>query len=172
MRIAVSGTHRTGKTSLVEALAGVLPGYAVREEPYRLLEEDGYEFADPPTVEDFERQLELSREILASAPANVLLDRCSLDFIAYMQAKGEDVDVDDLRDEIASLDLIVVVPIETPDRIALPAHEDRRLRRLVDEHLRRLVVDDPHGFEANVLEVSGGLEDRIRQVTRAMQNAK
>jgi predicted ATPase len=37
---AVSGAHRTGKTTLLEELSRSLPGYTVVEEPYRQLEED------------------------------------------------------------------------------------------------------------------------------------
>ena len=51
----------------------------------------------------------------------------------------------------------------------MPEHEDRRLRRRVDERVQRLVLDDPFGFEAEVLEVAGSLDDRIRQVRRAMR---
>jgi hypothetical protein len=66
------------------------------------------------------------------------------------------------------LDLIVVVSIETPDRIVLPAHEDRRLRRRVDQLLRTLLLDDPHDLGAAIAEVHGRLDDRVRQVMRAM----
>lgn len=57
MRIAFSGAHRVGKSTLIEALAARLPGYRTYDEPYHLLEEEGHDFSDPPTPEDFERQL-------------------------------------------------------------------------------------------------------------------
>ena len=41
-----------------------------------------------------------------------------------------------------SLDLIVVVSIEAPDRIRVPAHEDKRLRLAVDAQIRTLVLED------------------------------
>jgi broad-specificity NMP kinase len=44
MRIGISGTHGTGKTTLAEALAARLPGYVTADEPYYLLEEEGCEF--------------------------------------------------------------------------------------------------------------------------------
>ena len=47
MRIAVSGTHRAGKSTLVRDLADQLRGYRVVDERYRLLEEEGFEFSDP-----------------------------------------------------------------------------------------------------------------------------
>ena len=172
MRVAFSGAHRTGKTTLVNAIADLVPSYGVIDEPYRVLEESGHEFSDPPGVEDYEQQLRTSVELISAAPADALLDRCPLDFVAYLQAIDDDFVIDDwldeIREAIARLDLIVVVTIEVPDRIAVPAHEDQRLRRRVDQRLQRLVLDDPFGFEAATLEVSGGLAERVHQVTRAM----
>ncbi len=160
MRVAFSGAHRTGKTTLVDAIAKLVPSYEVFDEPYRRLEESGHEFSDPPSVEDYEQQLRTSVELIAAAPADALLDRCPLDFVAYLQAIDDDFDIDDwlddIRGAIARLDLVVVVPIEAPDRIAVPAHEDRRLRRRVDRRLLRLALDDPFGFEAETLGVAGG----------------
>jgi nicotinamide riboside kinase len=173
VRVAFSGAHRTGKSTLVAALAERLPAYKAFDEPYRVLEEAGHEFSDPPSVEDYEQQLRTSLELVSAAPADALLDRCPLDLIAYLQVIADDFEIDDwlddVRDAIARIDLIVVVPIETPDRIAVADHEDRRLRRRVNERLQRLVMDDPFGFEAQTLEVSGSLDERIRQVIRAMQ---
>lgn len=36
MRIAVSGSHRTGKSTLIAELAALLPGYSTVDEPYCL----------------------------------------------------------------------------------------------------------------------------------------
>jgi hypothetical protein len=173
MRVAFSGSHRVGKTTLIGALAERLPAYAVVEEPYWLLEEEGYELSDPPSSEDYERQLRRSIEAIADAPRDALVDRCPLDFLAYLQAIDDELDVDDwvddVRDSIALLDLVVVIPIEIPDRIAVAAHEDRRLRRRVDERLRTLALDDPFGFDVETLEVGGDLDARVRQVVRAIR---
>lgn len=173
MRVAFTGAHRTGKTTLIEAVSALLPRYRVIEEPYHLLEEEGYEFCDPPTAEDFERQLERSLELVEEAPANALLDRCPLDFLAYLRAMDEDVDLeehlDGVREAMEQIDLVVVVCIEAPDRVALPSHEDRRLRRDVDEQIRALVLDDSFELGLTTLEVSGDVEERARQVLRAIR---
>jgi predicted ATPase len=168
MRIAFAGTHRVGKTTLVEAVAARLRGYVAFEEPYRILEDAGHEFSDPPTVEDFERQLHQSIAMITGAPARALFDRCPLDFVAYAQALDEGIEVDAwidaARDAMQSLDLIVLVPIEMPDRIVLPAHEDRRFRARVDERVRTLILDDELGLGIETLEVSSTLERRLQQV--------
>ncbi len=50
MRAGISGTHGTGKTTLAEALCARLPGHVTVDEPYYLLEEEGYEFGRLDTV--------------------------------------------------------------------------------------------------------------------------
>lgn len=173
MRLAVSGTHRTGKTTLLEALAGALPAHELIDEPYRLLEDDGHEFSDPPTLDDFERQLRCSLDAIAAAPGDALFDRCPLDFVAYLRALDDDYDLEDwlpeIRVAVAALDLIVVLSIEAPDRIAVPAHEDRALRREVDARLRDLVLDDPYGLAPAAIEAYGDVDARVRQVMRCVR---
>jgi AAA domain-containing protein len=164
MRVAFAGTHRTGKTTLLEAVHARLPAYQHVDEPYRWLEDEGHEFSDPPSADDFERQLRRSIDSIAGSGARTLFDRCPLDLVAYLQAIDEDFAIDDWLDEVRSgmamLDLVVLVSIETPDRIAVPAHEDRRLRRRVDGRLQTLLLDDPYGVGAEVAQVMRALAAR------------
>jgi predicted dehydrogenase len=60
MRVGISGTHRTGKTTLAAALCARLPGHALVDEPYYLLEEQGHEFGFPPSIEDYRALLACS----------------------------------------------------------------------------------------------------------------
>src|SRR5262245_11866745 len=123
MRIAISGSHRVGKSTLVEELSAALPKYTTVDEPYHALEEDGYEFADPPSLEDFEAQLEHALETLNEARDNTLFDRCPADFLAYLsehedaESFDEDAWLPRVLEAIEALDLIVFVPIEGRDRI-------------------------------------------------------
>jgi predicted ATPase len=168
MRIAFSGTHRAGKSTLLDAVAERLPAYRAVDEPYRLLEEEGYEASDPPAVEDYVAQLRRSIAELADAGRDVLFDRCPADLVAYLRATGGDDEADDWLDEVraamATLDLVVFVPIEAPDRIDVAASEDRTLRRDVDEILHGLLLDDGLGVEVTVIEVRGDIDARVRQV--------
>ncbi|RKG90112.1 hypothetical protein D7W82_05025 [Corallococcus sp. CA049B] len=171
MRIAMSGTHRVGKSTLIEDLGEALPEYRVVDEPYHLLEEEGYEFASPPSLEDFLEQLRRSLELLDEEDArNVLFDRCPLDFLGYLLTH-EDSDAFDveewlprLRSALKTLDLVVFVPIEERDRIRLPAHEDSQQRREVDEKLAWLLLDDPHELGVEILSVHGSGAARVAQV--------
>ncbi|MBN9165433.1 MAG: AAA family ATPase, partial [Myxococcales bacterium] len=128
MRIAFSGSHRVGKSTLVEHVADALPRYTSVDEPYYLLEEEGYECAEEPSLEDFEAQLERSLVAIEEGEQNVLFDRCPADILAYLLVHEDsevfetDAWLDRIRDAIQTLDLVVFVPVEDRDRIALPAH--------------------------------------------------
>lgn len=169
MRIAISGTHRVGKTTLAEALAGALPGHVLVPEPYWLLEDDGHEFEEMPSLEDFELQLERSLTSLEAGAAQVIFDRCPLDLVAYLQTHREraafDIDarLARIRAAMASLDLVVVVPIEAPDRVPVDRSE-ARLRSRVDDALRDLVLDDALDVGVRSIEVRGPVDARLRQV--------
>jgi hypothetical protein len=170
VRIAISGSHRVGKSSLIERLAGALPRYTKVEEPYLLLEEDGYECSDPPSLEDFEAQLERSLGAVEQGEQDVLFDRCPADVFAYLLAHGDAAgfDADDwlerARAAMRTLDLVIFVPIEEEDRIALASHEDREYRLAVHQKLHDLLVDDTLEFEPDVLTVRGDLDARVAQV--------
>ncbi len=172
MRIAVTGTHRVGKSTLIEALEERLAEYRVFDEPYHLLEEEGYEFASPPCLEDFLEQLRRSMELLEDEEGarNVVFDRCPLDFLGYLLTHEESDSFDPeewlarIRSTVQTLDLVVFVPIEERDRIQLPAHENAGQRAEVDEKLAWLLLDDPFGLGVEVLSVSGSRTARITQV--------
>ena len=171
MRIAFSGSHRTGKTSLIDELLPQLPGYESFNEPYYLLLEEGYEFCHPPSLEDFEEQFERSIEVLDEGGADALFDRCPVDIIGYLLSH-KDADkfaVEDrfprVRTALEKLDLIVFVPIEERDRIQFSPSEDLGGdRSSVDEKLRELLLDDPLDSDVPILCVEGDLQTRIDAV--------
>jgi predicted ATPase len=170
MRIAVSGAHRTGKTTLIVGLARALPTYAVADEPYHLLEEEGHVFPEMPSLEDFELQLERSIDCVLASAENQLFDRCPADILAYLashrDADGFDVEpcLPRLWSAMQLLDQIVFVPIEAPDRVILSGGEDGALRRRVDEELRTIVLEDRWGFGVEAMEVRGPAHERVHQV--------
>jgi predicted ATPase len=174
MRIAVSGAHRTGKTTLVEELCRSLPNYVAVDEPYHLLAEEGYEFAEMPCLEDFELQLERSIESLAEDEEDRIFDRCPADILAYLITHDESEGFDlkhwlpRVRSAMERLDLIVFVPIEDPDRVIVSEPDDAELRHRVDEELREILLEDRWDFGVEILEVNGTLRERVRQVLEAL----
>ena len=170
MLIAISGTHFSGKSTLVEALSEALPHYTAVEEPYVLLAEEGQAFADPPTLDEFELQLERSIEDLTDSGPDVIFDRCPADMLGYILSQHDadafalDQWLPRVRTAVGKLDLIVFLQIEEPDRIALPSSQEALYRQQVDEKLKEILLDDPFRLEVYVLEVSGSLQDRADQV--------
>lgn len=170
MRIAVSGAHRTGKSTLVEALSRELAGHEALEEPYRLLEEEGHAFGHPPSLEDFEAQLDRSIRMILAGSEDQIFDRCPADLLAYLlthrDGSGYDVEpwIPRVRSAMERLDFVVFVPIEHPDRVALSREDRPQWRRRVDEELRNILLADPWDLGARVLEVRGTAGERVHQV--------
>lgn len=169
MRIAISGSHLVGKTTLAEAVADALPSHDLVPEPYYLLEEDGYEFAEMPSIDDFERQLERSFQCIEESQPDTVFERCPLDLLGYLIAHrdAEAFRLNDwlprVRVSVAKLDLIAFVPVEEPDRVAVPRSQ-ARLRAEVDAGLREIIVDDVYGLEIDVITVQGTPGARLHQV--------
>lgn len=180
MRLAVTGTHGTGKTTLVDDFVVACPHYEAVPEPYWLLAQQGVPFADGPTTADLEEQLEQSCAlVLATAKQyDVIFDRCPLDFIAYL-------DVISLREgfewapsgkllgriekALATLDLLVFLPLSRPDEITV-AIEFPKLRAQADARLKAILRDDDLGLLASgppVLELSGTPDRRLRDLVAA-----
>lgn len=170
MRIAFSGAHRTGKTALIEELGGALPSYVTVDEPYYLLEEEGHEFPEMPSLEDFELQLERSIECLAEALENQLFDRCPADLLAYLLTHRDSNEFDiepwlpRARSAMQQLDFIIFVPVEHPDRIHVSESDRDELRRRVDEELRAILLEDRWDFGVEAVEVTGTVRERARKV--------
>lgn len=129
MRISVSGTHFSGKSTLIKALLKALPNYAGIDEPYFLLEQEGYEFSIPPLLEDYEAQFKRSIQLILESRSHTIFDRCPLDFGLCICGWGKRVDlkswIEDMEEAIRLLDLIIFLPIEYRDRIAIPPSEDK-----------------------------------------------
>jgi hypothetical protein len=175
MRIGISGTHGTGKTTLAEALSARLPGHVLADEPYYLLEEEGHEFAFPPSPEDYRALLARSLRCL-SAPAlpRVVFDRTPLDYLAYLAAAGADpageAGAAALRRGFANLDLLVVTLITPETERALPPADMPRLRSQVNDALLELAREDPLDAWGDIplLELAGPLAGRLDAVLAAL----
>ena len=180
MRIAVTGTHGSGKTTLIEDFAAAYPAYEREEEPYWGLAQQGVVFADGASLPDLETQLSASAElILAQTGTSVVFDRCPLDFIAYLEVVGEGEGIDwapsgkqlrRIEQALASLDLLIFVPLVKPDEIAVSI-ELPRLRARVDSRLKSILRDDAlglvEGAGLRVVEIGGSRSERVRELARA-----
>lgn len=175
MKLAVSGSHNTGKTTLIGDLAEAMPEFAFVDEPYQQLLDEGHVFADLPGHDDFELQLERSIRSVSESEGNTFFDRCPYDIIAYLHALDGSPGFDQnkwlhrVKAAIEDIDLVIFVPIEEPDRMPVPAEEYSDLRRRVDGVLREIVLEDRYNFDVPAIEVSGSPGDRVRQVLEALE---
>ncbi|RDI07016.1 ATP-binding protein [Flavobacterium sp. AG291] len=164
MKIAITGAHGVGKTTLAEKLLEHLPVYDLRPEPYYELQELGYEFSETPNTDDFAEQLNYSIKQITASSDNVIFDRCPVDIMAYLEALNGIHYINTMYDKAESamedIDLIIFVPIEEPDIITYQKSDYPELRDAVNEILKESVYD----FGIEVIEVKGSLDQRVRQV--------
>ncbi len=179
MRIAVTGTHGSGKSTLIDDFLDGHRTYDHQQEPYWELAQQGVVFSDGPVVGDLVEQLEQSSSMLvasASAP-DVIFDRCPIDFIAYLDVVSAKEgyewtptgkQLSRMEKAVATLDLLVFLPLSTPDEIRTKI-EFPGLRHAVDVRLKRLLQDDELGLIAGglrLVEISGSREERVAALSR------
>lgn len=164
MKIAFTGAHRVGKTTLAEKIADTLPTYDLNTEPYVQLEEMGYVFTEIPTVDDYIDQFNFSVKQIAASGNDVIFDRCPLDLLAYIFAQSGQNNLQKLYDKMikamSQIDLIIFVPIESPDLIICPESDLPNLRLEINEIIQGWIGD----LSNEIIEVSGTLENRKKQI--------
>jgi hypothetical protein len=187
MRIAVSGTHCCGKTTLIDEFLLAHQEFAHEPEPYTVLQDDyGEVFAAEPSADDFYRQLEfnVSRLRRYRPGGRVIYERSPADFLAYLLALndlGRDEDALRLansslgivREGLRLLDMIVFLPINHRDGGVVPEGEDVELRREVNRRLEWILIEDGFDLFASncpvVVEAIGATGQRLRTVEMAIR---
>lgn len=172
MRVAVSGTHGVGKSTLIDEFLQKHPEFVHEPEPYTVLVEDlGEEFSVEPCVEDFRRQLEFNIERLKQHEPNenVIYERCPVDFLAYIHAldpQTAETLLESVSEAMQHLDLIVYLPLETT------TDEFPKLQRAVDRRLNSILREDQFGImsatKASVVEAEGSTAQRLRVLEQLM----
>ncbi|GAB5486410.1 MAG: hypothetical protein Pars93KO_28440 [Parasphingorhabdus sp.] len=173
MRIAVTGTHGIGKTTLIEDLVEAGTVFEAVPEPFLVFQSDTA-FVDGPSTDEFEEQLNQSCNlILGSTTENSLIfDRCPVDFLAYLDVMSDEEGFEwtpsgkqlaRIEQTMEALDLFIFVPLLEDDEIT-GSIEYPKLRRKVDERLKSILRDDEFGLFENglsMLEVSGSRKKRV-----------
>lgn len=169
MRIAISGTHGVGKTTLIDEFLRVHPEFVFEPEPYAVLVEDyGEEFSAEPCEEDFLRQLEFNLERVGqhAAGENVIYERCPLDFLAYLNVLGASSQMltDRVSEAMQQLDLIVYLPLDD----APATDEFPKLRKAMDQHLSELLTT----ANVTVVEATGTTARRLHAINQWISNTQ
>lgn len=175
MRIVVSGTHASGKTTLVEAFASTHPDYTVLPDPYELL--DGAD--DYLDAGLFFTQLRLAAQRLHDCDDEAIAERGPLDFLAYLVALEElgrptassglvDAGTELVMQAMTDVDLLVVLPLSSRDDVAVGFDEDLQLREAMNDALLDLVDDPDLTGNARVVEIGGSPASRLVQLEAAV----
>jgi hypothetical protein len=185
MRVAISGTHGCGKSTLVDAFLLNHGDYRHEPEPYEELHDlYGEAFAAEPSADDYFRQLEyhLGRLCEYSETDRVIFERSPADFLAYLFALGDlgrptadaglvEQAVELVKGGLPLLDLIVYLPAEGGGGIAV--EEDPALRRAVDTRLAGILLDDDlhvlRWARPSIVEAVGATGQRLRTLEGALR---
>ncbi|HKO56085.1 MAG TPA: AAA family ATPase [Thermoanaerobaculia bacterium] len=186
MRIVISGTHCSGKSTLIEDFLTVHHDYLHEPEPYEWLADlYGEAIAAEPTAADFYRQLEISVDRVQryGRGTNVIIERSALDFLAYLIALADlgrtarDCELiasaaDLAATGMANIDLLVVLPLNGEDGIVAPESEDLELRDATNDRLLELLTEDqysPFGSgRMRIVEVRGKRHERMGMLEEAV----
>lgn len=174
MRIVVSGTHASGKSTLISDFVLRHPHFTVLPDPFELIDEAW----DAPGVAMFARQLRISADRLArgDSTSNVIAERGPLDFLAYLLAlddrtvSGVSREMLDrsramTADALRAVDVLVVLPLSTSHPIDVGAEEFPDLRIAMNDELLDLIYDtDLIGAHVHVAEITGDREHRVAQL--------
>lgn len=179
MKIAISGTHFMGKSTLIKDFIAKNPHYHSEAEPYdQLLEHQVMELSLVPSIDSLMVELDYSIKQLHQYQnkKNIILDRCPVDFLAYALCVLAQDDIDIHESEVSErfseikttlnyLDIIVFIPI-THDLDIEYTEENRLFRTQADKIFKRLYREDlydifPSYNHPKIVEISG---DRITRL--------
>ncbi len=182
MRIAISGTHFIGKSTLIEDFIKKNPHYKCESEPYyKLQDEESMELSLEPSLDNLLEQLEYSINRLNECENedNIIFDRCPVDFLAYaMCVLDQDlIDINDsevserfpeMKEALSHLDLIVFLPITKENPIEY-TEENPTYRKEADENFKKIYWDEicdifPEYDPPKIIEISGDRITRIKQL--------
>jgi hypothetical protein len=184
MRVAVSGSHGTGKSTLIAAFLAARPEYVHEPEAYEELADDiALLGSEGPDVEGLTALLVHTVAAVGrhGPGATVIFERSPVDYLAYAIATRSIARTDReeftqsyvpmVRGAVRSLDLIALLPVSAGGRAELRPHEDGRFRQRVDEELRRVLIDDDYDLfggdpAPRVVELSASPDRQLSDLVR------
>lgn len=178
MRVAVSGSHGTGKSTLIAAFLERRPSYAHEPEAFEALGDEVDLEDGEPTADGLRLLLDHTGARLDRyAPgADVVFERSPVDYLAYAAARPRDGVADFLdaalpivRRGLQGLDLIAFLPLSSRGPAARPG-ESPRFRRRVHHALERALLDDEYDLfgpgAPRVVALPPELDRRVEELVR------
>ncbi|MDQ1321530.1 MAG: hypothetical protein QG655_2775 [Actinomycetota bacterium] len=194
MRIAISGSHSLGKSTVVNDWVARHPGYFREEEPYRALGLYGpYEILFRDESTRLHNGIQLYYNIgrvhrYATAADDVIFDRAPVDYLAYSQYTADTgcTDIDDefvlsmvpaVVESLDRLDILAFVPRSDEWPVEMESDgirpTDHAYRDAVDETFKQIYREGRYGvIRAErcplLVELVGDREQRMEQLQRAV----
>ena len=198
MRIAISGSHSLGKSTVVNDWVAKHPGFTREEEPYRALSLHGpYEilFRDQSTKLHNGIQLyyNISRvHRYCASSDDVIFDRAPVDYIAYSQytANQGSSDINDafvesmipaVRESLDRLDILAFVPKSQVGPVEMQADGirpiDHEYRDEVDTIFKQIYREGrfgvmPQNNPPHFVELFGARQQRLDQLQKAIDEVQ
>jgi len=197
MRIAISGAHSLGKSTLVLDWVSKHHHYIREEEPYRALHAACYEIKFRQACTRLHNGIQLFYNASRvnryhSTGDNVIFDRSPVDYIAYSQytANYKTTDIDDdfvklmvstVRDSLRYIDILVFVPmtdlwpVEMEDDGIRPI--DITYRNEVDSLFKEIYREGrfnviPASGAPKIVEVWGPREERLQKLEQEIKDIR
>ena len=177
MLVVVSGSHGSGKSTLISDFALSHPDWEVLPDPYEFIDLD----AGEPSVPLFIEQLRIAAARMREpSTGHLLAERGPLDFLAYLHAMetlGRSTLPRELTEWVYDLtrlvmttvDLLLLLPLNRVDAISIGDDEDRELRDAMNMSLLELADDRHLTGCAHVAEIVGDRDQRLASLRSAIQ---
>ena len=193
MRIAVSGTTKTGKSCYIEDFLDIWSDYNTPKKSYRDIIEDAENLRAGSTTQETQQKIldYMCDEHKKYTPTSkILFDRCPLDNLAYtlwaydkekVTEKFVDETVESVKEAMRGVDIIFFFPISktspidykfTPDQAIFRSEVNNIFRSLFDQWMNNSKCEffDPRDKPA-IIEIFGTRQQRIA-LTRMYLNDK
>jgi hypothetical protein len=183
----ISGTHGSGKSTLIGDFAMSHREWTILPDPYEYIDVA----EEVPGAAVFYQQLRIAAERLFEPTAgSAMAERGPLDFLAYLSALdslGRTRESSSFFEEghqltsraMAEVDVLILLPLNVADSIAIGADEDLELRDAMDTSLLELADDPDLTGTTHVVEITGDrgqrlarLEDVIGELDRGASRAR
>jgi hypothetical protein len=180
MRVIVSGSHGSGKSTLISDFALSHPDWEVLPDPYEFVDLD----AGEPSVPLFIEQLRIAAARMREpSVGHLIAERGPLDFLAYLHAMETlgrstlpreltEWGYDLTRLVMTEVDLLVVLPLNRVDALSIGDDEDRELRDAMNMALLELADDRHLTGRAAVTEIVGSRDERLASLRLAIRQAR
>jgi predicted ATPase len=198
MRIAISGSHSLGKSTVVNDWVAKHPGFTREEEPYRVLSLHGpYKILFRHESTKLHNGIQLYYNIsrvhrYCASSDDVIFDRAPVDYIAYSQytANQDSSDIDDafvasmipaVRESLDRLDILAFVPKSQEWPVEMQADGirpiDHEYRDEVDAIFKQIYREGrfgvmPQNNPPHFVELFGPRQQRLDQLQQAIDEVQ